>query len=99
VTAYGRKVGFYGLDLYSLNCSIQAVRAYLDKVDPEAARGRATSMRDSQSSSTRSSTSIRHEQSNHWSGQRNGSALSSTTPHSWLVRDARGCCDCGLSIR
>ena len=33
-----RKVGFYGLDLYSLNTSIQAVIAYLDRVDPEAAR-------------------------------------------------------------
>jgi erythromycin esterase-like protein len=34
---YGRKVGFYGLDLYSLYNSIQAVLRYLDKVDPEAA--------------------------------------------------------------
>jgi erythromycin esterase-like protein len=32
------KVGFYGLDLYSLSTSIRAVIAYLDKVDPEAAR-------------------------------------------------------------
>ncbi len=32
------KVGFYGLDLYSLSRSVQAVIAYLDKVDPEAAR-------------------------------------------------------------
>lgn len=32
------KVGFYGLDLYSLNSSIAAVLGYLDKVDPEAAR-------------------------------------------------------------
>src|SRR6266513_2788537 len=31
-------VGFYGLDLYSLNASIVAVLGYLDKVDPEAAR-------------------------------------------------------------
>jgi erythromycin esterase-like protein len=38
VTGYERKVGFYGLDLYSLNHSIQAVLEYLDKVDPEAAR-------------------------------------------------------------
>jgi erythromycin esterase-like protein len=30
--------GFYGLDLYSLFASIEAVIAYLDKVDPEAAR-------------------------------------------------------------
>jgi erythromycin esterase-like protein len=35
------KVGFYGLDLYSLNASMQAVVAYLDKVDkPAAARAR-----------------------------------------------------------
>ena len=32
------KVGFYGLDLYSLHASIDAVIGYLDKVDPEAAR-------------------------------------------------------------
>lgn len=32
------KVGFYGLDLYSLHASIGAVIGYLDKVDPEAAR-------------------------------------------------------------
>jgi erythromycin esterase-like protein len=32
------KVGFYGLDLYSLHASIEAVLAYLRKVDPEAAR-------------------------------------------------------------
>ncbi|HEX8598545.1 MAG TPA: erythromycin esterase family protein [Chloroflexia bacterium] len=31
------KAGFYGLDLYSLYGSIQAVLAYLEKVDPEAA--------------------------------------------------------------
>lgn len=31
-------VGFYGLDLYSLMTSIQSVIAYLDKVDPDAAR-------------------------------------------------------------
>jgi erythromycin esterase-like protein len=36
------KVGFYGLDLYSLGASIQAVIAYLDKIDPDAAtRARA----------------------------------------------------------
>ena len=34
---YADKVGFYGLDLYSLYGSIQAVLRYLDKVDPEAA--------------------------------------------------------------
>jgi erythromycin esterase-like protein len=32
------KVGFYGLDLYSLGSSIRAVIEYLDKVDPDAAR-------------------------------------------------------------
>jgi erythromycin esterase-like protein len=31
------RVGFYGLDLYSLHRSIDAVLAYLRKVDPEAA--------------------------------------------------------------
>jgi erythromycin esterase-like protein len=31
------KVGFYGLDLYSLNSSMQAVIQYLNKVDPTAA--------------------------------------------------------------
>lgn len=31
------KVGFYGLDLYSLNASMQAVIDYLTKQDPEAA--------------------------------------------------------------
>jgi erythromycin esterase-like protein len=33
-----QKVGFYGLDLYSLHSSIEAVLSYLDKIDPEAAR-------------------------------------------------------------
>jgi erythromycin esterase-like protein len=33
-----QKVGFYGLDLYSLYTSIQTVLTYLDKVDPEAAK-------------------------------------------------------------
>ena len=32
------KVGFYGLDLYSLYTSIEAVLNYLNKVDPEAAK-------------------------------------------------------------
>src|SRR5437773_2791631 len=32
------KVGFYGLDLYSLYSSIEAVLGYLNKVDPAAAR-------------------------------------------------------------
>ena len=31
------KVGFYGLDLYSLHASMKAVLRYLEKVDPEAA--------------------------------------------------------------
>jgi erythromycin esterase-like protein len=31
------RVGFYGLDLYSLHSSIQAVLSYLRKVDPDAA--------------------------------------------------------------
>jgi len=34
----GPKVGFYGLDLYSLYTSIEAVLGYLSKVDPEAAK-------------------------------------------------------------
>lgn len=33
-----RRVGFYGLDLYSLHASMDAVLSYLRKVDPEAAR-------------------------------------------------------------
>jgi erythromycin esterase-like protein len=32
------KVGFYGLDLYSLHASMEAVLGYLDKIDPEAAK-------------------------------------------------------------
>jgi erythromycin esterase-like protein/predicted phosphoribosyltransferase len=32
------KVGFYGLDLYSLHTSMEAVVAFLDEVDPEAAQ-------------------------------------------------------------
>jgi protein-L-isoaspartate(D-aspartate) O-methyltransferase len=32
-----KQVGFYGLDLYSLFSSIEAVLTYLDKVDPETA--------------------------------------------------------------
>jgi erythromycin esterase-like protein len=32
------KAGFYGLDLYSLRSSAEAVLEYLDKVDPDAAR-------------------------------------------------------------
>ncbi|WP_199350150.1 erythromycin esterase family protein [Nostoc flagelliforme] len=34
----GNKVGFYGLDLYSMYTSISEVLTYLDKVDPEAAQ-------------------------------------------------------------
>jgi protein-L-isoaspartate(D-aspartate) O-methyltransferase len=33
-----RRAGFYGLDVYSLAASIEAVLVYLDRVDPEAAR-------------------------------------------------------------
>lgn len=32
------KVGFYGLDLYSLHSSMEAVLSYLEKMDPAAAR-------------------------------------------------------------
>src|SRR5919201_2416546 len=35
---YDDRVAFHGLDLYSLNTSIQAVLEYLDDVDPDAAR-------------------------------------------------------------
>jgi len=38
LAAETRKAGFYGLDLYSLHTSIEAVLAYLDKIDPEGAR-------------------------------------------------------------
>ena len=34
----GDQVGFYGIDLYSLFSSMQAVLDYLDRVDPEGAR-------------------------------------------------------------
>ncbi len=33
-----RKCGFFGLDVYSLSASIEAVLVYLDKIDPESAR-------------------------------------------------------------
>jgi erythromycin esterase-like protein len=36
--ATGAKVGFYGLDLYSLHASMAAVLRYLEKVDPAAAQ-------------------------------------------------------------
>ncbi|MCX5494423.1 erythromycin esterase family protein [Kaistia dalseonensis] len=32
------RVGFYGLDLYSMTASISAVLAYLDRIDPDAAK-------------------------------------------------------------
>lgn len=32
------KAGFYGLDLYSMNSSMDAVLSYLDKIDPAAAK-------------------------------------------------------------
>src|SRR5205807_3188840 len=32
------RTGFYGLDLYSLHASMDAVLSYLDRVDPAAAR-------------------------------------------------------------
>lgn len=35
---YQQRAGFYGLDLYSLRRSMEAVVSYLDEVDPEAAR-------------------------------------------------------------
>jgi protein-L-isoaspartate(D-aspartate) O-methyltransferase len=38
ITEPARKCGFYGLDIYSLNASIDAVLEYLDRVDPEMAR-------------------------------------------------------------
>ncbi len=38
VEAAERRAGFYGLDLYSLYTSIEAVLRYLDEVDPDAAR-------------------------------------------------------------
>jgi erythromycin esterase-like protein len=44
------KTGFYGLDLYSLYASIEAVLGYLAKVDPEAANARVTAMRASNTS-------------------------------------------------
>ncbi len=37
ITKGGLRVGFYGLDLYSLHASIDAVLQYLEKVDPESA--------------------------------------------------------------
>lgn len=37
MTSAEKQVGFYGLDLYSLFSSIEAVLSYLEKVDPETA--------------------------------------------------------------
>ena len=37
-TEYAQKAGFYGLDLYSLYASAEAVITYLEQVDPEAAQ-------------------------------------------------------------
>jgi erythromycin esterase-like protein len=37
-TPHEQKAGFYGLDLYSLYASAEAVIAYLERVDPEAAQ-------------------------------------------------------------
>src|SRR2546429_374241 len=37
-TTESAKAGFYGLDLYSLNSSIEEVLGYLTKVDPQAGR-------------------------------------------------------------
>ena len=39
------KVGFYGLDLYSLHTSIHAVLKYLEKTDPAAAQRARSDMR------------------------------------------------------
>jgi erythromycin esterase-like protein len=36
--AYLPKVGFYGLDLYSMHASMEAVVSFLEEVDPEAAQ-------------------------------------------------------------
>ncbi|WOJ93104.1 protein-L-isoaspartate(D-aspartate) O-methyltransferase [Congregibacter variabilis] len=38
IISQDKKVGFYGLDLYSLNSSIEAVLTYLDSVDAETAQ-------------------------------------------------------------
>lgn len=37
ISNFNQKIGLYGLDLYSLNTSIQAVIDFLQKIDPEAA--------------------------------------------------------------
>jgi protein-L-isoaspartate(D-aspartate) O-methyltransferase len=38
VSDVAKRVGFYGLDMYNMSGSIDAVLAYLDREDPEAAR-------------------------------------------------------------
>lgn len=38
IPVLNRKIGFYGLDLYSLHSSMQAVIEYLQKIDPQAAK-------------------------------------------------------------
>lgn len=38
ISSINKKVGFYGLDLYSLYASMQSVIEYLQKVDPDAAK-------------------------------------------------------------
>ena len=56
-----RRAGFYGLDLYSLHTSIDAVLAYLDDVDPEPPRSRATATAASRlGNPTRPPTATRH---------------------------------------
>src|SRR5581483_8186516 len=38
LTANAPKAGFYGMDLYSMYASVEAVIAYLDRTDPQSAR-------------------------------------------------------------
>jgi erythromycin esterase-like protein len=38
IAAHEQKIGFFGLDLYSLHSSMQSVVQYLEKVDPQAAQ-------------------------------------------------------------
>lgn len=38
ISSINKKIGFYGLDLYSLYASMQSVIEYLQKVDPDAAK-------------------------------------------------------------
>lgn len=46
------KTGFYGLDLYSLHASIEAVLDYFDRTDPVAARSAANATHASTASAT-----------------------------------------------